>query len=159
MPCGVSRSSTFLLPETQTNTQIPKLVGLARRYELTGDPADQKAAQFFWDRVVHHHSYVTGGHCDHEYFGPADTLRNRLSDGTTETCNVYNMLKLSEHLFEWEAKPEVADFYERALFSNHSFKRTNATIRFILIFLTIRNGLSIRQITKRKRKQRRKWTE
>jgi len=107
-----------ILPGKHANTQIPKLVGLARRYELTGDSADQKAARFFWDRVVNHHSYVTGGHCDHEYFGPADTLRNRLSDGTTETCNVYNMLKLSEHLFEWEAKPEVADFYERALF-NH----------------------------------------
>lgn len=107
-----------ILPGKHANTQIPKLVGLARRYELTADSSDRKAAEFFWDRVVNHHSYVTGGHCDHEYFGPPDTLRNRLSDGTTETCNVYNMLKLSGHLFEWEAKPEVADFYERALF-NH----------------------------------------
>ncbi len=107
-----------ILPGKHANTQIPKLVGLARRYELTADPADRKASEFFWDRVVNHHSYVTGGHCDHEYFGPADTLRDRLSDGTTETCNVYNMLKLSSHLFEWEAEPRVADFYERALF-NH----------------------------------------
>lgn len=107
-----------ILPGKHANTQIPKLIGLARRYELTADSSDRKAAEFFWDRVVNHHSYVTGGHCDHEYFGPPDTLRNRLSDGTTETCNVYNMLKLSAHLFEWEAKPEVADFYERALF-NH----------------------------------------
>lgn len=107
-----------ILPGKHANTQIPKLIGLARRYELTADSSDRKAAEFFWDRVVNHHSYVTGGHCDHEYFGPPDTLRNRLSDGTTETCNVYNMLKLSGHLFEWEAKPEVADFYERALF-NH----------------------------------------
>lgn len=107
-----------ILPGKHANTQIPKLVGLARRYELTADPADRKASEFFWDRVVNHHSYVTGGHCDHEYFGPADTLRDRLSDGTTETCNVYNMLKLSSHLFEWKAEPEVADFYERALF-NH----------------------------------------
>lgn len=107
-----------ILPGKHANTQIPKLVGLARRYELTADSSDRKAAEFFWDRVVNHHSYVTGGHCDHEYFGPPDTLRNRLSDGTTETCNVYNMLKLSQHLFEWEAKPEVADFYERAIF-NH----------------------------------------
>lgn len=106
-----------ILPGKHANTQVPKLVGLARIYELTGDEGDRTAAEFFWDRVVHHHSYVTGGHCDHEYFGPPDTLRNRLSDGTTETCNVYNMLKLSSHLFEWEAKPEVADFYERALFN------------------------------------------
>jgi DUF1680 family protein len=107
-----------ILPNKHGNTQIPKLVGLARRYEVTGDQNDKKAAEFFWDRVVHHHSYVTGGHGNHEYFGEPDKLRDRLSEGTTETCNVYNMLKLSRHLFEWEASPEVADFYERALF-NH----------------------------------------
>jgi hypothetical protein len=107
-----------ILPGKHANTQVPKLVGTARRYELAGDSSDRAASEFFWDRVVNHHSYVTGGNCDHEYFGPPDTLRNRLSNGTTETCNVYNMLKLSKHLFMWEAKPEVADFYERALF-NH----------------------------------------
>ncbi len=107
-----------ILPGKHANTQVPKLVGAARRYELTGDMDDREASEYFWYRVVNHHSYVTGGNGDHEYFGPPDTLRNRLSDGTTETCNVYNMLKLSKHLFMWEAKPEVADFYERALF-NH----------------------------------------
>jgi len=128
-----------ILPGKHANTQIPKLVGLARRYELTGDSADLKAAEFFWDRVVNHHSYVTGGHCDHEYFGPADSLRNRLSDGTTETCNVYNMLKLSEHLFEWEAKPEVADFYERALF-NHILSTQNPKDGRVIYNLSLEMG-------------------
>ena len=72
-----------ILPGKHANTQIPKIVGTARRYELTGDLDDRKISEFFWDRVVHHHSYVTGGHCNHEYFGPADTLRNRLSSNTT----------------------------------------------------------------------------
>ena len=107
-----------ILPGKHGNTNIPKLIGLARRYELSGDAADRKAAEFFWDRVVHHHSYVTGGHGNNEYFGEPDKLRNRLGEGTTETCNVYNMLKLSEHLFRWEASADVADFYERALL-NH----------------------------------------
>ncbi|SHJ31092.1 hypothetical protein SAMN05444280_1163 [Tangfeifania diversioriginum] len=107
-----------ILPGKHGNTQIPKLIGLARRYELTGNEKDRRTAEFFWKTVVDHHSYVTGGHGNHEYFGPPDTLRDRLSDETTETCNVYNMLKLSRHLFQWEASPEVADFYERALF-NH----------------------------------------
>ena len=113
-----------ILPGVHANTQIPKLVGCARRYELTGNLDDRKASEFFWDRVVNHHSYVTGGNCNHEYFGEADHLRNRLSQNTTETCNVYNMLKLSRHLFEWEAAPEVADFYERALF-NHILSSQN----------------------------------
>ena len=107
-----------VLPGKHGNTQIPKIIGLARRYELTGEKRDRKTAEFFWDRVVHHHSYVTGGHGNHEYFGKPDQLSKRLSDGTTETCNVYNMLKLSGHLFSWEASVEIADFYERALF-NH----------------------------------------
>jgi DUF1680 family protein len=107
-----------ILPGKHANTQIPKLVGLAARYELTGSASDQAAAEFFWDRVVNHHSYVTGGHCDREHFGEPDRLNDRLSPGTTETCNVYNMLKLTRHLFSWTADPAVADFYERALL-NH----------------------------------------
>jgi len=107
-----------ILPGKHANTQIPKLIGLGTRYELTADPTDRAAAQFFWERVVYHHSYVTGGHCDHEYFGPPDKLNNRLSPATTETCNVYNMLKLTRHLFGWQPDARVADFYERALL-NH----------------------------------------
>lgn len=107
-----------ILQGKHANTQIPKLIGTARRYELTGDLTDRSASEFFWERVVNHHSYVTGGNCESEHFGAPDSLRNRLSSMTTETCNVYNMLKLSMHLFMWDAKAEVADFYERALI-NH----------------------------------------
>jgi len=107
-----------ILPGKHGNTQIPKLIASSRLYEITGKESDRQPAEFFWETVVHDHSYVTGGHGNHEYFGQPNQLRNRLSDGTTETCNVYNMLKLSRHLFQWEPRAEVADFYERALF-NH----------------------------------------
>lgn len=107
-----------ILPGKHANTQIPKLTGLATLYELTGQATDKAAAAFFWDRVVNHHSYVTGGHCNHEHFGPPDQLNDRLSPSTTETCNVYNMLKLTRHVFGWSPTAQVADFYERALL-NH----------------------------------------
>ena len=107
-----------ILPGKHANTQIPKLMGLATRYELAGDETDRQTAEYFWQRVVNHHSYVTGGHCDHEHFGPPDRLNDRLSPATTETCNVYNMLKLTRHLFGWRPDARVADFYERALL-NH----------------------------------------
>jgi len=113
-----------ILPGKHCNTNIPKLIALARIYELTGDSSDKKAAEFFWKTVVNHHTYVTGGNGNEEYFGPEDKLSNRLGEGTTESCNVYNMLKLSEHLFEWEASARVADFYERALF-NHILSSQN----------------------------------
>ncbi len=104
-----------ILPGKHANTQIPKLVGLATRYEITGTADDRTAAEFFWDRVVHHHSYVTGGHCDFEHFGDPDRLNERLSPSTSETCNVNNMLKLTRHVFGWNPDASVADFYERAL--------------------------------------------
>ena len=113
-----------ILPRKHCNTIIPKLIALSRIYELTGDTSDRLAAEFFWNTVVNHHSYVTGGNGYEEYFGPEDKFHDRLGAGTTESCNVYNMLKLSEHLFEWEPSARVADFYERALF-NHILSSQN----------------------------------
>jgi len=100
------------------NCQIPKLVGSAARYGYTGDPADLVAASFFWDRVAQHHSYATGGHGLAEYFGPPDQLSARIDGRTCETCNVYNMLKLTRRLFSFRPDAIYADFHERALF-NH----------------------------------------
>ncbi len=113
-----------ILPGKHCNTNIPKLIALARLHELTGDTTDRKAAEFFWETVANHHSYVTGGNGNNEYFGQPDKLRDRLGEGTTESCNVYNMLKLSEHLFMWNGSAVTADFYERALF-NHIISSQN----------------------------------
>lgn len=113
-----------ILPGKHCNTNIPKLIALSRLYELTGDSSDMQAADFFWKTVTGKHSYVTGGNGNNEYFGPAMKLRNRLGEGTTESCNVYNMLKLTSHLFQWDASAETADFYERALF-NHILATQN----------------------------------
>ena len=100
------------------NTQIPKLIGVARLYELTGDASDRKTAEFFWHRVVESHSYANGGNSDDERFDAPNALAAHLRVRTSETCNTYNMLKLTRHLFQWEPKAEYADYYERALY-NH----------------------------------------
>ena len=100
------------------NCQIPKLIGSAARYGYTGDPQDIIAADFFWDRVVQHHTYATGGHGLAEYFGPPDELSPRVDGRVAETCNVYNMLKLTRRLFSLRPDVYYADFQERALF-NH----------------------------------------
>ena len=128
-----------VLPGKHCNTNIPKLIGLARIYELTGDTTDKKAAEFFWNTVVNHHSYVTGGNGNNEYFGQADKLRDRLGEGTTESCNVYNILKLTEHLFEWEASAKAADFYERALF-NHILSTQNPENGRVIYNLSLEMG-------------------
>ncbi|MBE0337342.1 glycoside hydrolase family 127 protein [Paenibacillus sp. 23TSA30-6] len=100
------------------NTQIPKIIGAARQYEMTGKPQYADLSRFFWDRVVHKHSYVIGGNSYNEHFGEPGKLNDRLGEGTCETCNTYNMLKLTRHMFEWDAYAAYADYYERAMF-NH----------------------------------------
>lgn len=100
------------------NTQVPKMIGSLARFAYTGDPGDGFGASFFWDRVVQHHSYATGGHGKDEYFGEPDQWNDRVDGRTAETCNVYNMLKMTRQLFALRTDAEYADFHERALF-NH----------------------------------------
>ena len=100
------------------NTQVPKLIGSADRYAYAGEPGDVIAAGFFWDTVVQHHSFATGGHGKEEYFGKPDVLNDHIDGRTAETCNVYNMLKLTRRLFSLRPDAHYADFHERALF-NH----------------------------------------
>ena len=107
-----------ILPGKHGNTQIPKLIGSLDRYAATGDADDLTAATFFWDRVAHHHSFATGGHGKDEYFGEPDHFNERIDGRTAESCNVYNMLKLTRRLFCYKPSAEYADFEERALF-NH----------------------------------------
>ena len=100
------------------NTQVPKLLGSLTRYIYTGSTRDGIAAKFFWDQVVQHHSFATGGHGRNEYFGQPDKLNDMIEGRTAETCNVYNLIKMARSLFALEPDVRYADFHERALF-NH----------------------------------------
>lgn len=107
-----------VLAHTHANTQIPKVYGALIRYVYTGDSADAETAKFFWDRVVNHYSFATGGQGKNEYFGEPDKLSLMVDGRTAETCNVYNMLKMTRTLFSLEPDIRYADYHERALF-NH----------------------------------------
>ena len=100
------------------NTQVPKLVGSVSRYAYAGNKDDLTAATVFWDRVVNHHTFATGGHGKDEYFREPGKLGNITEGRTAETCNVYNMLKLTRKLFALQPDARYAEFHERALF-NH----------------------------------------
>ncbi len=122
-----------------SNTQIPKLIGLARLYELTGDPQDAFMAAYFWERIVDHHSYAIGGNSNGEHLGPPDQLRDRLSSNTAETCNTYNMLKLTRHLFSWGPEAREMDYYERAYF-NHILASQDPETAGVTYFLPLATG-------------------
>ncbi|HEY9516396.1 MAG TPA: beta-L-arabinofuranosidase domain-containing protein [Gemmatimonadaceae bacterium] len=99
------------------NTNIPKVIGAALRYELTGEARYRDIAEYFWHDVTSRRAYATGGTSDDEGWKDADTLSKQLGGYTHECCCTYNMLKLTRHLFEWTADPRCADYYERALFN------------------------------------------
>ena len=103
-----------ILPWNHANTQIPKLIGLARLHELTGSAGHAEAARFFWETVVRDYSYVIGGNADREYFPAPRTQSRHITEQTCESCNTYNMLKLTRHLFGWRPEARLFDYYERA---------------------------------------------
>ena len=100
------------------NTNIPKVVGAARRYELTGELRYRRIAEYFWRQVTTQRAYCTGGTSNGEgWNAEPGVLSTELSGYTQEDCTTYNMLKLTRHIFGWTADPACADFYERALFN------------------------------------------
>ena len=116
------------------NTLVPKMYGSLIRYVYTGNAADEESAKFFWDRVANHYSFATGGHGKNEYFGEADKLNDMVDGRTAETCNVYNMLKMTRTLFSVDPDIRYADFHERALF-NHilaSQDPSDGTVTYML---------------------------
>jgi len=101
-----------------SNTQIPKVVGFQRLYELTGRPEYRDAARFFWEAVVERRSFVTGGNGDVEHFFPPEEFPEHLDSAKTmETCCSHNLLRLTRLLFADEPSARYADFYERALYN------------------------------------------
>ena len=121
------------------NTQIPKAIGAAREYELTGEKRYHDIASFFWQRVAKHRSYVIGGHSDGEHFFPVENFSKYLGASTTETCNTYNMLKLTRHLFAWEPSAETMDFYERGLY-NHILASQDPATGMMCYYVPLRPG-------------------
>jgi DUF1680 family protein len=101
------------------NTNIPKVIGTARFYEITGDRRYYDISAVFWKAVTGHRIYATGGTGDGEYWTTAaGHLKGTLNEWNEECCCGYNMLKLTRHLFHWTADPKLMDYYERTLFNS-----------------------------------------
>ncbi|ESQ88837.1 glycoside hydrolase family 127 protein [Asticcacaulis benevestitus] len=127
------------LANFHANTQVPKLIALARLYELTGKPEDARAASFFWERVTEHHSFVIGGNADREYFFEPDTIATHITEQTCESCNTYNMLKLTRHLYSWSPNAAYFDYYERAHL-NHILAHQNPKTGMFTYMMPLMSG-------------------
>ncbi|KAH7310622.1 secreted protein [Stachybotrys elegans] len=101
------------------NTQIPKWIGSARTYKASGTTRYLDIARNAWQFTVNQHSYSIGSNSQAEHFRPPNQISGFLTNDTGESCNTYNMLKLTREL--WLVDPRDTtyfDFYERAML-NH----------------------------------------
>ena len=122
-----------------SNTQIPKIIGLARQYELIGDDSLKSVADFFWNQMTQDHSYVIGGNSMGEFLDEPGKLTDRLDATTAETCNTYNMLRLTRHLFTLEPLPRYAEYYERALY-NHILASQDPDTGMFTYYMSLKPG-------------------
>lgn len=101
------------------NTQIPKVAGFLKVGMLSADTSWIKASDFFWKTVTQNRSISFGGNSVREHFNAADNFSSMLeSEQGPETCNTYNMLRLTKGLWEISGFSSYMDYYERALY-NH----------------------------------------
>lgn len=117
-----------VLDNRHANTTIPKFIGALRRYQVLngrtvgGETVDAtrylQYAEAFWDMVVTHHTYITGGNSEWEHFGKDDILDAERTNCNCETCNSYNMLKLSRELYKITGDKKYMDFYEGTYYNS-----------------------------------------
>ena len=99
------------------NTQIPKIYGAARAYELTGDTRYKTISQNFWNILADTRTYPTGGSNSDEYWGKPGKLSDTLGESNQETCTTYNMMWLANFFLRWSGNAKYADFYEKNLYN------------------------------------------
>ena len=122
------------------NTQIPKVIGYKRIADLEGYADWDKAAQYFWETVVDNRSITIGGNSVREHFHPADDFSSMLeSEQGPETCNTYNMLRLTKMLYETTGDTHYMDYYERAVY-NHILSTMNPIQGGFVYFTPMRAG-------------------
>ncbi len=103
------------LDGNHANTNIPKVIGAIRGYELTGDTRYREIAKNFYRIITEHHIYCTGGTSDGEMWHAPDAIASQLGPAAEECCCSYNMMKLTRHLFGQEPDAKLFDYYERLL--------------------------------------------
>ena len=124
----VLRGGSNVLNNLHANTTIPKFIGALKRYTvLDGKTVDGEKidasryleyAKAFFDMVYKHHTYITGGNSEWEHFGLDDVLDNERTNCNCETCNSYNMLKLSRELFKVTGNKYYMDYYDDTYYNS-----------------------------------------
>lgn len=107
-----------VLNNRHANTTIPKFMGALKRYVVTGEEIYLEYAKEFWKTVSENHSYITGGNSEWEHFGEDNVLDEERTNCNCETCNAYNMLKMTKLLFSITGDVRYADWYENTFLNS-----------------------------------------
>lgn len=122
------------------NTQIPKVIGFERISKIEGNNDWHQAAKFFWETVVNRRSISIGGNSVFEHFHPSEDFTSMFqSEQGPETCNTYNMLRLTKMLYEGSGDVSYLDYYERALY-NHILSTIDPVQGGFVYFTPMREG-------------------
>ena len=101
------------------NTNVPKIIGAARMYEVTGDRRYRDIAEYFLAEVLTARNYVIGNtSLDEHWKTPPNQLGGTLGWSNAECCVAYNLMKLERHVFSWTGNARWMDAYEQALFNS-----------------------------------------
>ncbi|WP_242386663.1 glycoside hydrolase family 127 protein [Phocaeicola sartorii] len=122
------------------NTQIPKIIGYKRIADLDGNVKWAEAASFFWDTVIEKRSVCIGGNSANEQFHNAEDF-SKMINGIhgPETCNTYNMLRLSKMLYQTSLNKKYIEYYECALY-NHILSSQHPQNGGLVYFTPMRPG-------------------
>ncbi|GHA25725.1 glycosyl hydrolase [Salinimicrobium marinum] len=122
------------------NTQIPKVIGFETIAGISGDEEYHNAARFFWETVVNNRTVAIGGNSVREHFHPTTDFSSMINSVQgPETCNTYNMLKLSKQLFQAEGLERYIDYYEQGLY-NHILSSQHPEKGGFVYFTPMRPG-------------------
>lgn len=129
-----------ILNGMHANTQIPKVVGFEAIAALSGDENYHEAAKYFWENVVNKRTVAIGGNSVREHFHPTTDFSSMITSVQgPETCNTYNMLKLSKQLFQAEGMEKYLDYYEKGLY-NHILSSQHPEKGGFVYFTPMRPG-------------------
>ncbi|MCH5211460.1 MAG: glycoside hydrolase family 127 protein [Oscillospiraceae bacterium] len=144
-----------VLANKHANTTIPKIIGALNRVrtidatngQLEKDAPDDvhnreyylTVAENFWDMVVNDHSYIIGGNSENEHFRAPHTENAYRNNVNCETCNTYNMLKLSRELYKLTGDKKYKDYYE-STFLNAIISSQNPETGMTMYFQPMASG-------------------
>ena len=126
------------LDNKHANTQVPKAIGFERIGELAMIKNIKMPEVFFGKQLQQTEHLLLVATAAGNFFHRAAACTDFINDVEgPESCNSYNMLKLTEDLFRVNPSAKYADYYERTIY-NHILSTQNPETGGYVYFTPVR---------------------